>query len=52
MTVATEEKDKLPLPGWSEKMAHGILSGMFMSMTSYCTQTVMYIVCSLQKKDH
>ncbi|KAM7398163.1 hypothetical protein PAMA_006179 [Pampus argenteus] len=27
LTVATEEKEKLPLPGWSEKMAQGILSG-------------------------
>ncbi|XP_053187081.1 spartin a [Scomber japonicus] len=27
VTVPTEEKEKLPLPGWSEKMAQGILSG-------------------------
>ncbi|GAA6219823.1 spartin isoform X1 [Lates japonicus] len=27
LTVPTEEKEKLPLPGWSEKMAQGILSG-------------------------
>ncbi|XP_071362084.1 spartin a isoform X2 [Trachinotus anak] len=27
LTVSAEEKEKLPLPGWSEKMAQGILSG-------------------------
>ncbi|XP_044079246.1 spartin a [Siniperca chuatsi] len=27
LTVPTEEKEKPPLPGWSEKMAQGILSG-------------------------
>ncbi|XP_070774046.1 spartin a [Enoplosus armatus] len=27
LTVPTGEKDKPPLPGWSEKMAQGILSG-------------------------
>ncbi|XP_068456597.1 spartin a isoform X2 [Clinocottus analis] len=27
LTLPTGEKDKAPLPGWSEKMAHGILIG-------------------------
>ncbi|XP_040906998.1 spartin a [Toxotes jaculatrix] len=27
LTVPTGDKEKLPLPGWSEKMAQGILSG-------------------------
>lgn len=33
LTALMEEKEKLPLPGWSEKMAQGILSGEFASVT-------------------
>lgn len=29
LTVPTGEKEKPPLPGWSEKMAQGILTGVF-----------------------
>lgn len=29
LTVPIGEKEKPPLPGWSEKMAQGILSGVF-----------------------
>lgn len=28
LTVLTGEKETPPLPKWSEKMAHGILSGL------------------------
>lgn len=31
LPVVTEKKDKLPLPGWSEKMGQGILTGVFVS---------------------
>lgn len=33
-TVPMTEPEKPPLPGWSEKMSQGILSGLFFSVSS------------------
>lgn len=56
LTVLTEEKEKPPLPGWSEKMAQGILSGEFVNVTvkrkQMTTEVFLIVFLLYVKKDH
>lgn len=58
LTVPTGEKEKPPLPGWSEKVAQGILSGGFVSVShskgKQMITSVLYTDCirCMQNNDH
>lgn len=42
-TASAGEQEKLPLPGWSEKMGQGILTGEFISNSTNEGEKITYI---------
>lgn len=42
LTAPAAEKEKAPLPGWSEKMAQGILSGEFVEKQTLVKLSIIF----------